>query len=196
VSAFFAAVQSELGALPGLALGVGPVKAGLGAALTFSRARPRVIIWLGTCGAYGELAVGTLVSPNLVAWADGAARLGLAYVPLAPTPLKLDPGPLSAACALGSVLTVASIASDPRLVDVLSRGWDVENMELWSVAAAARDLGIPLVARLGVTNRVGPQAHEEWRKNRVSVEELVRSEGLRLAAAIEEGWLPFVPRAG
>lgn len=51
-----------------------------------------------------------------------------------------------------------------------NRGADLENMELYAIALIAREKNLRWGALLGITNRVGPEGHEEWRKTRAELE--------------------------
>ena len=44
-----------------------------------------------------------------------------------------------------------------------------EHLELTGVFAACAELGVPVAAALGVANRVGPEAHVEWRARHAAV---------------------------
>jgi nucleoside phosphorylase len=45
----------------------------------------------------------------------------------------------------------------------IATGADVENLEAFAVARAAAAAKIPFAAALGISNRVGPNSHPEWR---------------------------------
>lgn len=177
---FMAAVDDELGDLiggRGASVGIGPVRAALGAARQLASARPRGVVLIGTAGAYpGGPAVGSVVVARHIGLSTGIAELGLGYTPLAPGPITTDET-LRARTGLAEVdvLTVEAITTDPGLTTSRARDWQVEHMEAWSVAAAAAAAGVPFVAILGISNRVGPDAHAEWRVHRARVEADVRA---------------------
>ncbi len=182
VVAFCAAVRSELGALPGEALGVGPVAAGVAAGAWLSRARPEAVLLLGTCGAYpGGPAVGAVVASARLGLGSAASALGAGYVPMPPPPLSGDPlvlGDLDLPAV--RVLTVQAVSTSPALVAAFGADWDVEHMEAYAVARACADHGVPFVALLGVANVVGPDAHAEWRRNRAAMEAAVQAVAARV----------------
>jgi purine-nucleoside phosphorylase len=163
-----AAVREELCGLVGTPLGVGVVPAGIAAARLLARERPDAMVLVGTAGAYpGGPAIGTVVAAARIGLGSAAGALGLGYVPLAPPPLDTDAG-LRVRLALPEV-TVASlvaISTDPGLAARLGADWQVEHMEAYGVASACAAEGVAFVAVLGITNRVGPGAHAEWRANR------------------------------
>ncbi len=162
-----AAVREELGELDGVALGVGVVPAGIAAARLLERERPDAVVLVGTAGAYGDLPIGAVIAARRVGLVSGTATLGHGYVPLAPPPLVTD-GALRGRLNLpeADVATLVAITTDPALATRLAADWAVEHMEAYGVAAACAGAGVPFAAVLGITNRVGPGAHAEWRANR------------------------------
>ncbi len=182
---FVAAVEAELGPLPGRALGVGPLRAAatLARALASAPVRPAAVVLVGTAGAYPRPvgappppSPGEVVVSGTLGWADAGAAAGLGYVPLAPGPLATD-GALGAALGgrVASVLTLAAITTDPALAAQLGADWEIEHMEAYGAALAAAEAGVPFAAVLGVTNAVGPGAHEAWRAHRGHAEEAARA---------------------
>ena len=177
-----AAVREELGLLPGEVLGVGPIAAAVRAGALVESRRPTCVVLVGTAGAYpGGPAVGTLIAASRVGMSWGVSTLGLGYMPLPLSPVTCDDRLLG---LLGletyPVLTTGCITTDPDLAHRLADGWTVEHLEAFSVAHACREVGIPFVAVLGITNQVGPNAHAEWLANRSSSEAGARGAVLRL----------------
>lgn len=184
VVSFCAAVSAELGGLPGEALGVGPVVAGISAGAWLERARPEAVVLLGTCGAYpGGPEVGAVVASSRLGLGSAAAASGLGYVPMAPAPIEGAEWLLE---RLGvprvRVLTVQAVSTAPGLVAAFGAEWEVEHMEAFAVARACAGRRVPFVALLGVANRVGPDAHTEWLRNRRGVEAAVVAVAARLHA--------------
>ena len=159
------AVRDELGGLDGVPLGVGVVPAGIATAALLARERPDGVIFVGTAGAYGDIPIGTVVTARTVGLVSGTATLGLGYVPLAPPPLTTQ---LHADAPLVDVATLVAITTDVALAARIGVTWQIEHMEAYGVAAACAAAGVPFGAVFGVTNRVGPDAHAEWRANRVA----------------------------
>lgn len=179
-----AAVSAELGDLDGVALGVGVVPAGVAAARLLATDRPDAVVLVGTAGAYGDVPIGAVVAARRVGLVSGTATLGLGYVPLAPPPLATDPA-LRAALALpeADVATLVAITTDPALAGRIGADWQIEHMEAYGVAAACAAAGVPFVAVLGVTNRVGPAAHAEWKANRDACQRAAVAAVARLVAS-------------
>jgi nucleoside phosphorylase len=177
-----AAVEEELGDLPGAVVGVGPVVAAARAAALLAReVRSRVIL-IGTAGAYpGGPTVGAVVASSRLGLAFGVDALGLGYTPRPPPPLDGDPALLD---ALGvprhPVLTVGAISTDAELVRRLGQGWAVEHLEAYAVAYACREAGVPFVAVLGISNEVGPGAHAQWLAHRDAAQQGARDVVARL----------------
>ncbi|MFN7142531.1 MAG: phosphorylase, partial [Myxococcota bacterium] len=163
-----AAVPEELCDRDGVALGVGVVPAGIAAARMLATERPEAVVFVGTAGAYGPAPeIGTVVVSRRIGLVSGTATLGHGYVPRAPAAVEADPA-LRAALALpeADVATLVAITTDPALATRLGEQWQVEQMEAFGVAAACAAAGVPFAAVLGITNRVGPTAHAEWKANR------------------------------
>lgn len=159
--------------MAGIPVGVGPIRAAIGAFAALQAARPASVVLVGSTGAYDVLLpIGGAVVVRRVGWELGIADLGLGYVPLPPEPLTSDPA-LRARLSLPEVdaLTVGAITTDPALAGLRGANWQVEHMEAYAVAAACAALHIPFVAVLGISNRVGPHAHAEWLAHRVQAEE-------------------------
>jgi purine-nucleoside phosphorylase len=157
-------------------VGVGAVDAAVGAARAIARHRPRRVIFVGTAGLYpgarASVGVGgAVVAGELVAISTAALR-GDGYLP-APQVMRTGTAPklraaLLAAGADGEAVTVAcplAITRSAALARRIARatGAVLENLELYAVARAADAAGVEVAAVLGVANRVGPSAHDEWR---------------------------------
>lgn len=167
-----AAVVEELGELPGVALGVGPIAAAVATGRLLALQRPDILVLLGTAGAYpGGPEVGEVVVASELGFASTAQTLGLGYVPLAPGVLQ---GDLEFSAITGlrpaRVLTAIAITTDPGLAARHAERWEVEHMEAFSVAFACAEARVRFVAILGITNGVGPNAHAEWLRNRVELQ--------------------------
>jgi futalosine hydrolase len=171
-----AAVREELADLPGVAVGVGPLRAALGASAALAGGAWRGCVLLGTAGAYpGGPPIGSVVVARRLGLSAGIAEAGLGYAPLHPAPLEADAA-LRARLGLpeADVLTVEAITTDPDLVVARAATWAVEHMEAYAVALAAAGAGVPFVAVLGISNEVGPWAHSQWRENRGDAEAAAR----------------------
>ena len=162
------------------AVGVGAVDAAVGAAAAIAAARPERVIFVGTAGAYprgrATAAIGSVAIASELCLASTAALRGDGYLPgplatRAPTSAPL--GTAMAACTraktpipqLGVACPIA-ITRSATLGRHLAHatGAALENLEAFSVARAAAAAGVSaMTAVLGISNRVGPNGHREWR---------------------------------
>ncbi|RME20827.1 MAG: hypothetical protein D6798_19590 [Deltaproteobacteria bacterium] len=172
-----AAVAEELGDLPGRTVGVGPVVAAAQASRILAEVRPDAVVMVGTAGSYpGGPDIGTPCAARRVGLADGAARMGLGYVPRPPAPVVCDPRLLDLVPDLPrvDVLTAGGVSTDPLLAQRMADAWQVEHLEAFGVAAACAAHGLPFLAVLGIANRVGPTAHAEWLTHRDAAQDAAR----------------------
>jgi purine-nucleoside phosphorylase len=158
--------------------GVGAVAAAAVTARLLAERRPDRVLFLGTCGAYGDrLAAGDLVCAAEVVATSVEERDGRAYRP-AVERTRWAPGwplPLEAvAVAVPPAITVSEAGA--RALGALAA---VEHLELSGVFEACRAAAVPAAAGLAVANRVGPAAHAEWRANHAAA-------SARLVAALRE----------
>ena len=177
-----AAARAELGGADGLELGVGLVRATATLAAHLARHRPDHVVLVGTAGALptdrpDPPTIGDALVVTEAMLGSPAAVLDLGYIPLAPGPLTpfAPPGSprVRALCNL-------AITTDPALATIFGRECDLENMEVYGVAWACTIAAVPWSAVLGVTNRVGPEAHAQWRANRAEAEAAARHLARRL----------------
>ncbi|MCK6507245.1 futalosine hydrolase [Myxococcota bacterium] len=179
-----AAVAEELGPLPGRTVGVGPVVAAASTARILCELRPDAVVLIGTAGSYrGGPPVGQACAARRVGLADGAATMGLGYVPRPPPPLPCDPRLLArAGVPAVDVLNTGAITTDPVLAARLADGWQVEHLEAYGVAAACAAAQVPFVALLGIANQVGPDAHAQWLTHRNAAQDSAREAANALIA--------------
>jgi nucleoside phosphorylase len=153
-------------------VGIGLPMAAVGAAMQLTEMQPRVVLLVGTCGAYpgSGLSLGEAVAARRVrlvshAVVDGAAQfpepMSIASDAHAPTLEALA----RAGGRVADVATTLAITIDDATASRVARasGAHVEHLEAHGVASACAARGIPFGAVLGVANAVGPRAREEWR---------------------------------
>lgn len=173
-----AAVASELGDLPGAALGVGPVTAAASMGRLLATERPDAVVLVGSAGIYPghPYTPGAVFGVHTLGLGTGLAAVGAGYVPLAPAPLAADPDLLRRLpCPATSALTVTAITTDAALARQRGERWVLEHMECYAAACACAQAGVPFVAILGVSNQVGPDAHAQWHANRVAAQDAARA---------------------
>jgi purine-nucleoside phosphorylase len=160
-------------------VGIGAVDAAAGAARAILEHRPRRVLFVGTAGVYprgreglsreGLPIGGAAVAGELVCVSTAALR-GDGYLP-EPQIVRAASSPrLSALLSStdGPWPTVACPLAITRSAALARRiatatGALLENLEAFAVARAAVAAGVEFAAVLGVANRVGPVAHDEWR---------------------------------
>lgn len=176
-------LRSALGSRPALArglvaraVGIGLVDAAVGAARALDDVRPRAVIFVGTAGTYvrgrrPDLAIGGAVVARRVLLLSTAVLRGEAYLPRSlPATAETQPA-LRRALARSTGLPTADVACPLGITQTAAAGrriaqttgCDVENLEAFAVARAAAAADVPFACLLGVSNVVGPTAHDEWR---------------------------------
>ena len=172
-----AAAPEELGDLPGLIVGVGPVIAAARASAIIAKHKPDSILLIGTAGAYaGGPEIGQVISSRTTGLRSGVSAMGLGYTPRPPAPIEGSPAMMAKLhIEHHNVLTVPAVTTDETLALRLADGYTVEHLEAFGVAAAAREVGIPFLAVLCITNVVGPNAHTEWLANRDQAQAAARA---------------------
>jgi purine-nucleoside phosphorylase len=160
------------------AAGVGAVDAAVGAARAIAAARARRVIFVGTAGVYPTAsqapAIGVAAVAGAVHLVSTAALAGSGYLP-GPLAARADSTPALARALRGTgarapLAIVACPLAITRSLALARRiagatGAALENLEVFAVARAAAAAGADFGAALGVSNRVGPRAHAEWRAN-------------------------------
>lgn len=171
------------------ALGVGPVEAALGAAEALA-ARPRLALLVGTCGAFPGvgLQVGRVVVVERSVLTTSDVGAGRSYVPgPAQIVAHADAALVEALAAAGlprvGCATVPAVTRDAASAESLAKasGMEVEHLEAHAFLRAAERLFVPAACVLGIANRVGPTAHEEWKEN-----------AAHAAAAVADALLPWL----
>jgi nucleoside phosphorylase len=157
-------------------VGIGLVDAALGTARAIIRFRPRMILFVGTAGSYGATpSIGSVAIARRALLASAAVARGDGYLPARMASETVPDGGLRRAlrqCA-GAEATVADVATPIAITSSGALGRrlsaashaTVENLELFAVARAADTAAVPWGAVLGISNRVGPSAHADWRRH-------------------------------
>jgi nucleoside phosphorylase len=158
-------------------VGVGLVEAALGAGQILETLRPRTVILVGTAGVYPSSAdrfpVGTAAVADAIALAPEILPGDDTYLPEVMPRVERATAALAKAIRKASGLPSARVAN-PLAISASRRaaacaarrsGCNLENLEAFALARAAASMGIPFAAVLGIANKVGPNAHAEWKKN-------------------------------
>jgi len=157
------------------AVGIGLPAAAAGAAKAIRSCTPRCVVLVGTCGVYvrdgRDLGVGAVVRATRIHLASTAAVEGRGAFP-APMTIAAQPDDALSMAVGGSaqpveVATTLTITTDDDLARRVGEtlGCEVEHLEAFGVAAACAADRVPLATVLGVANRVGSPARDEWRRH-------------------------------
>jgi len=158
------ATSEELGPFPGVELGLGSVAVAAKLAARLAQQRPDAVLIVGTAGSLpGGPTVGSVVAAKRIGFSTGVAAMGLGYVPKPPEPIFCDPTLVSALeLPEVDVLTVGAVTTDSVLVNRLSDGWQIEQMEAYGAAMACQLAKVPFAAIYSIANKCGPDAHAQW----------------------------------
>jgi purine-nucleoside phosphorylase len=163
------------GAVGFLRTGVGTPRAAAAlahalAVAKFHGSQSDAVLFLAPAGAYSsQHALGSAHVVSSVAWSDGDLLRGQSYLPglkSGQERLVSSLKPFSEATL--SAVSTPGITVSQELAGVLAEQADFENLELYGVALAAEDFGLPWGAVLGISNVVGPGAHAQWREHHLT----------------------------
>lgn len=174
-----------------LMTGVGPVEGGvqLAAALGRMRARPRLIVSLGSAGS-ARLEQGQVYQVSAVAWRDiDASAFGFPHgtVPFLDLPEVIAlphrlPGVPEATLSTG-----ANVVTGEGYAQIAQ---DMVDMETYAHLRAATAFGIPLIGLRGISDGAHPVAGlEDWTRLLGVIDEGLAQAVDRLAAALADGTL-------
>ena len=162
----------ECGEIGFLCTGVGSVRAAARVANALAprgttNARPEAVLFLGTAGCYSEnVELNSAHFCSEVAWSDGDLSQARSYLPdLENGCVRCHSQPSVFQFDELSAVSTPGITTDAHLAQCLARFGQLENLELYGVAEAARILDVRWGAVLGVSNRVGLHSHKEWKAN-------------------------------
>jgi nucleoside phosphorylase len=151
-------------------VGIGAVTAAVATARLLSERPVGRVLFVGTCGAYdARLAPGDLLAASEAIATSLEEREGRAYRPAAERVRWPASWALPARFAPHAVAVPPAITSTIAGAAALAALAAAEHLELTGVFAACAELGVPVAAALGVANRVGPEAHAEWRASQTAV---------------------------
>jgi nucleoside phosphorylase len=151
-------------------VGVGAVPAAVETARLLAAAAPRRVLFVGTCGAYDDrLAPGDLLSASEAFATSVEEAEGRAYRPGVERVRWAAGWALPPRFAPHLVAVPPAVTATSEGAAALARLGAAEHLELTGVFAACAAAGIPAAAALAVANRVGPDAHAEWRARHEAV---------------------------
>jgi hypothetical protein len=152
-------------------IGVGALLASKRSFLLEKISRGRQVIFVGTCGVYGNFSGVHLVRAISVSWLPTCVRHDLGYqVPAQPDTFDISKShlhfeslpPAEVICTP----TVSLDSGESLLHESAMSGMPiVENLELYSILPEAMTTASSFTAILGVTNRVCRESHDQWLQN-------------------------------
>lgn len=147
--------------------GIGALDAAANARQLATALAGKDVIYLGTCGTFAGFKEVELVTSHEVRWSCLGERLGKAYKIQHTMPAVAIKNQLTWSEPLASKITLsaASISLDATLNPKDHSGDFVENVELYSIATYLNAGVASLTPILGLTNAIGLEAHEQWKKN-------------------------------
>jgi futalosine hydrolase len=155
------------------AVGIGLAAAAAGTAIAIGTHAPRCVVLVGTCGVYGsraaDLGIGQVVTAHRIRLASTATVEGRAAFP-GPMLVGVDPdasltrGLAGESVRRVGVATTLAITTEDALAHLISGTLEceVEHLEAFASVAACVRLHVPSAVVLGVANRVGTPARDEW----------------------------------
>ena len=151
-------------------VGIGAVAAAIATARLLTEHPASRVLFVGTCGAYdARLAPGDLLAAREAIATSLDEQEGRGYRPAAERVRWPASWALPARFALHTVAVPPAITSTIAGAAALATVAAAEHLELTGVFAACAELRVPVAAVLGVANRVGPDAHAEWRARHAEV---------------------------
>jgi nucleoside phosphorylase len=144
--------------------GIGGIAAAAATARFLMEIRPARVLFVGTCGTYGNglnigdcIAVSEAITVSVPELQERAFRPSPETTIWHPTwELPLPKFKVAATAA------ITSNAEDAKLLGKIADG---EHLEIASVLAACYLANVPVAAALVVANHVGPGSHTEWAAN-------------------------------
>lgn len=136
--------------------------------------RDKVTVYLGSCGTFGDFLEPHLVTTHHVSWLPTSYRTGQAYgVKGSDDDITWTPSDESSPDLPSKrVLCSPGISTSAVLPEGFRKEEYVENLELYSVAQEVASSSKEFHVILGVTNAIGPNAHEQWKANYQKVAEM------------------------
>ena len=146
--------------------GVGALAAAAAGQRLQAACRGREVLFIGTCGTFGNFNRVELCRAHTLHWSPTCGRAGLAYAVDETPPLALA----SSACYEDLPAAQVFCAPNVSVINTLPEAAQadmlcVENIEayacLFSLAKTAKTVDV----LLAITNAIGKDAHQQWRKH-------------------------------
>lgn len=154
---------------------VGSIKSARSSGMLFEKAKGKDVIFIGSCGVFGEFIEPTLVRAKKTVWLPTCERVNIAYsingvdepftLPKPPTWTK-DIEEATVICA-STISKTSEISDESAIRAGINKEKDllVENLELYSVAEVLASSAKSFVSIFAITNAVGSNSHKQWKVN-------------------------------
>ena len=160
------------GALP---IGVGLLQSAIMINNMVQKHNPKELIFVGSAGSYGRFDIFETITSHCASQVEVASLLNISYTPLAD--LKI----CNVSCETNIIVNCSNyITSSKKYSKIfLENGYDLENMEFYSVAYIAKRFNLPFRGIFVVTNYCDKNAHRDFIKN--------HKEAIRILERVIEG---------
>ncbi len=138
-------------------IGVGLVNSAIELTKLCLQNKPKEVVFVGTAGSYGELKIGEKVYSDLSANVEISYIEQKSFTPLSECIVSRETLTNKIVNSSNFITADANIAK--RFLDI---GYDLENMEFFSVQKVASNFGIPSRGVFYVTNYCNENAHEDF----------------------------------
>jgi hypothetical protein len=148
-------------------VGIGAINAAKNARTVAEACRGKNVVFVGTCGTFGDFSKPQLITGSEVHWLPTGDRMGFSYTVKDSAPVFTLKRPLPAVSALPQrkIICGPSVSKIAKLPDGYIPAEYVENLELYScgqeIGAKAGWFSVVLC----ITNAVGPDSHIQWKEN-------------------------------
>lgn len=161
-------VVEQLGFVPEVHLvGIGAINAAKNARAVGEACRGKNVVFVGTCGTFGEFTKPQLITGTEIHWMPTSDRMGFSYTVKDTAPAITIKNTLSALSSLPArkIMCSPSISKVATLPDGYNPQDWVENLELYSCAQEISSKAATFSVVFSVTNGIGPDAHVQWKEN-------------------------------
>ena len=146
------------GALP---IGIGLIESAINLAELIHKNNPKNIFFIGSAGSYGRFKIFDKVVSSSASQVEISSLLDYSYTPL--NDLKID----NVSCETNIIVNSSNyITTNKKISSIfLKNGYDLENMEFYSVLFVAKKFKINAKGIFVVTNYCDENAHKDFIKN-------------------------------
>lgn len=164
-----ALVQRQI-AVDWITCGIGVLAAATAAAQARDACCEQEVLFIGTCGTFGDFTGVKLCRAQRLVWSPTCGRAGLSYAVDDTPPLTLAAAPCYATLPAVDVLCAPNVS----LVNTQAHQYTncVENIEAYAFLHTLAAVTTTLTVLLAVTNAVGKAARRQWRQHHAHAAQL------------------------